>query len=36
MLPLRLFASRTFTVANLYTFALYMALGGACISFPTC
>jgi EmrB/QacA subfamily drug resistance transporter len=28
MLPLQVFASRTFTVANLVTFAMYAALGG--------
>jgi len=34
MLPLRLFASRTFTVVNLYTLALYMTLGGGLYFFP--
>jgi len=34
MLPLRLFVSRTFTIANLYTFALYMAMGGSLYFFP--
>ena len=34
MLPLRLFRSRTFTIANLYTLALYMALGGSLYFFP--
>jgi EmrB/QacA subfamily drug resistance transporter len=34
MLPLRLFRSRAFTIANLYTLALYMALGGSLYFFP--
>lgn len=32
--PLRLFRSRAFTVANVYTFALYAALGGALFFVP--
>jgi EmrB/QacA subfamily drug resistance transporter len=35
MMPLALFsASRVFTIANLYTFALYFALGGSLYFFP--
>jgi EmrB/QacA subfamily drug resistance transporter len=34
MMPPGLFASRTFAVANLYTFALYLALGGSLYFFP--
>ncbi|HEY5341510.1 MAG TPA: MFS transporter, partial [Candidatus Aquilonibacter sp.] len=34
MLPLTMFRARAFTIANLYTFALYMALGGGLYFFP--
>jgi len=34
MMPLDLFASRTFTAANLYTFLLYAALGGSLYFLP--
>jgi EmrB/QacA subfamily drug resistance transporter len=34
MMPLGMFASRTFSVANLYTFALYLAMGGSLYFFP--
>ncbi len=34
MLPPSMFASRVFTVANVYTFALYFALGGSLYFFP--
>lgn len=34
MMPLGMFASRVFAVANLYTLALYLALGGALYFFP--
>jgi EmrB/QacA subfamily drug resistance transporter len=34
MMPLTMFVSRVFRVANLYTFALYLALGGALYFFP--
>ena len=34
MMPPGLFASRTFTIANVYTFALYLALGGSLYFFP--
>jgi EmrB/QacA subfamily drug resistance transporter len=35
MMPLSMFsASRVFTIANLYTFALYLALGGSLYFFP--
>lgn len=34
MMPLSMFGSRTFSIANLYTFALYSALGGGLYFFP--
>ena len=34
MMPLALFRSRAFSVANLYTFLIYMALGGSLYFFP--
>ncbi len=34
MMPLGIFASKTFTAANIYTFALYGALGGALYFLP--
>ncbi len=34
MMPLGLFRSRTFSVANIYTFLIYMALGGSLYFFP--
>jgi EmrB/QacA subfamily drug resistance transporter len=34
MMPLSIFRSRVFTIANLYTLALYMALGGGLYFFP--
>ena len=34
MMPLTMFSSKIFSVANLYTFALYLALGGALYFFP--
>ncbi len=34
MMPLKMFGSRPFAIANLYTFALYMALGGSLYFFP--
>ena len=34
MMPLSMFRSRAFTIANLYTFALYLALGGSLYFFP--
>jgi EmrB/QacA subfamily drug resistance transporter len=34
MMPLSMFSSKIFRVANLYTFALYLALGGALYFFP--
>jgi EmrB/QacA subfamily drug resistance transporter len=34
MLPLAMFRSPAFTMANLYTFGLYLALGGALYFFP--
>lgn len=34
IVPLRLFASRAFTIANLYTFLLYAALGGVLFFVP--
>jgi hypothetical protein len=34
MMPLALFRSRAFTVANAYTFLIYMALGGSLYFFP--
>ena len=34
MMPLSMFGSRVFTIANLYTLALYMALGGGLYFFP--
>jgi EmrB/QacA subfamily drug resistance transporter len=34
MMPLTLFRSRAFTVANIYTFLLYMVLGGSMYFFP--
>jgi EmrB/QacA subfamily drug resistance transporter len=34
MMPLTMFRARAFAVANLYTFALYMALGGGLYFFP--
>jgi len=34
MMPLQMFRSRAFAVVNLYTFALYMALGGSLYFFP--
>jgi EmrB/QacA subfamily drug resistance transporter len=34
MMPLAMFGSRVFSIANLYTFALYMALGGGLYFFP--
>jgi EmrB/QacA subfamily drug resistance transporter len=34
MMPLHIFRSRTFSIANLYTFALYFAIGGSLYFFP--
>jgi EmrB/QacA subfamily drug resistance transporter len=34
MMPLAMFGSRVFSIANLYTLALYMALGGGLYFFP--
>jgi EmrB/QacA subfamily drug resistance transporter len=34
MMPLALFRSRAFSVANVYTFLIYMALGGSLYFFP--
>jgi EmrB/QacA subfamily drug resistance transporter len=34
MMPPGMFRSRTFTIANVYTFALYLALGGSLYFFP--
>lgn len=34
MMPLAMFRSRVFSIANLYTFALYMAMGGGLYFFP--
>jgi EmrB/QacA subfamily drug resistance transporter len=34
MMPPGLFSSRVFTIANVYTFALYLALGGSLYFFP--
>jgi EmrB/QacA subfamily drug resistance transporter len=34
MMPVTMFRSRTFAIANLYTFALYLALGGSMYFFP--
>ena len=34
MMPLTMFSSRVFSIANLYTLALYLALGGALYFFP--
>jgi EmrB/QacA subfamily drug resistance transporter len=34
MMPLAMFSSRVFRIANLYTFALYLAMGGALYFFP--
>jgi EmrB/QacA subfamily drug resistance transporter len=34
MMPLAMFGSRVFRIANIYTFALYMAMGGGLYFFP--
>jgi hypothetical protein len=34
MMPLALFRSRAFSIANIYTFLIYMALGGSLYFFP--